>query len=92
MNRHRDGWIITEYGLTELKRALVSDKVGLATVCSIAVNGALLKASVPVNSKFGGVLQMRNHRPLRFVELIYYTGNSMAPSEIFIRAKMTTVS
>lgn len=169
MVRHRDGRIITEYGLAELKRALVSDKVGLAmsrietlafgtdfdpdtltgsipvnisffprasfrkalgvmksvfqaelcvsdrvlvadegermgdlvvpegmtgfaTVCSIAINGALLKASVPVNSKFGGVLQMHNHQPLRFIELIHYSGSSMDPSEIFIRARMTTVN
>jgi repressor of nif and glnA expression len=65
---------------------------GLATVCSIAVNAALLHANVPINSKFGGVLQMRDGRPLRFVELIYYTGSSLDPSEIFIRAGMTTVN
>jgi HTH-type transcriptional regulator, global nitrogen regulator NrpRI len=66
--------------------------VGLATVCSIAVNAALLHANIPINSKFGGVLQMRDGRPLRFVELIYYTGSSLDPSEIFIRAGMTSVN
>lgn len=67
-------------------------KTALATVCSIMVNGALLKAGVPVDSKFGGILQMRNHRPLRFVELIHYAGSSLDPSEIFIRANMTSVT
>ncbi|MEE8413513.1 MAG: NrpR regulatory domain-containing protein [Dehalococcoidales bacterium] len=66
--------------------------VGFATVCSIAINGALLKAGVPVNSKFGGVLQMSNNKPLRFVELIHYSGSSLDPSEIFIRAGMTSVN
>lgn len=64
---------------------------GLATVCSVAVNGALLKAGIPIDSKFGGVLQMRDNAPLRFVELIHYTGSSLDPSEIFIRAGMTSV-
>ena len=66
-------------------------KTGLATVCSIVLNGALLKAGVPVDSRFGGILQIRNHKPLRFVELIHYAGCSLDPSEIFIRAGMTSV-
>jgi len=65
--------------------------MGLATVCSIAVNGALLKAGVPMDSRFGGILQIRNHEPLRFVELIHYSGSSLDPSEVFIRAGMTSV-
>jgi repressor of nif and glnA expression len=65
---------------------------GLATVCSIAVNAALLHANIPINSKFGGVLQMRDGQPLRFVELIHYSGSSLDPSEIFIRAGMTSVN
>jgi repressor of nif and glnA expression len=65
--------------------------IGLATVCSIVINGTLLKAGIPMDSRFGGILQIRNHRPLRFVELINYTGSSLDPSEVFIRARMTSV-
>lgn len=67
-------------------------KTALATVCSVLVNGTLLKAGIPVDSQFGGILQLRNHSPLRFVELIHYEGSSLDPSEIFIRAKMTSVN
>ncbi len=67
-------------------------KVGLATVCSVVINGALLKAGVPVDSKFSGILQFRNSKPLRFVELIHYAGCSLDPSDVFMRAKMTSVS
>jgi hypothetical protein len=66
-------------------------KIGLATVCSVVINGALLKAGVPMGSRFGGILQIRNHKPLRFVELIHYAGCTLDPSEIFIRARMTSV-
>ena len=66
-------------------------KIGLATVCSIVINGSLLKAGVPMDSRFGGILQVREHKPFRFVELINYAGSSLDPSEVFIKAKMTTV-
>jgi len=67
-------------------------RTGLATVCSIVFNGALLKAGVPMDSRFGGILQLRNRTPLRFVELIDYAGCSLDPSTIFIKARMTSVS
>ena len=66
-------------------------KIGLATVCSIVTNGTLLKAGIPTDSRFGGILQIRNHEPFRFVELIHYGGSSLDPSEVFIRARMTSV-
>lgn len=66
-------------------------KIGFATVCSIIINGCLLKAGIPLDSRFGGVLQIRNHKPVRFIHLIEYAGSSLDPSEIFIRGKMTSV-
>ncbi|MGV8058531.1 MAG: DUF128 domain-containing protein [Smithellaceae bacterium] len=66
-------------------------KVGLASVCSILINGILLKQGIPIDSKFAGILQLKNGVPLRFVELIHYAGSSLDPSEIFIRGKMTSV-
>lgn len=79
-------------GGEQLGNALIPrGSVGLATVCSIIVNGALLKAGIPMDSRFGGILQMRGSKPLRFVELIHYEGSSLDPSEVFIRGKMTSV-
>jgi repressor of nif and glnA expression len=66
-------------------------KIGLATVCSVAINGVLLKAGVPVDFRFGGVLEVRNSRPRRFVAIIEYAGTSVDPSEQYIRARMTSV-
>ena len=67
-------------------------KVGLATVSHIVVCGALLRAGIPVDSRLGGVVQIRNHEALRFVDLIEYAGCSLDPFEVFIAAKMTSVS
>lgn len=66
-------------------------KIGIATVCSIVINGFLLKNGIPMDSKFGGILQMERGVPSRFVELIYYSGSSLDPSEVFIRGNMTSV-
>ncbi len=64
---------------------------GFATVCSIVVNGILLKSGIPMDSRFGGILQVKDAKPLRFVEVINYSGSSLDPSEVFIRGRMTSV-
>jgi hypothetical protein len=43
-------------------------------------------------SGFSGILQVRNNEPIRFVELIQYAGCSLDPSEVFIKARMTSVT
>ena len=66
--------------------------IGLATVCSIVVNGTLFRAGIPMDSRFGGILQLQNNQHWRFTELIDYTGSSLDPSEIFIASRMTSVT
>lgn len=45
--------------------------------------------TAPTHSSFGGLLELRNHKPTRFVEIIKYDGTSLDPLEIFIRGGMT---
>jgi repressor of nif and glnA expression len=66
-------------------------KVGLATVCSVAVNGCLLKAGIPAYARYGGLLQLRGGLPFRFVDLIEFSGSTIEPADIFIAGKMTAV-
>jgi repressor of nif and glnA expression len=68
-----------------------SGKIGFATICSAVVNGVLLKHGVPMESKFGGVLEIKDSKPRRFVAIINYAGTSLDPSEQYIRARMTSV-
>ena len=67
------------------------EKLGLATVCSASINGVLLKAGVPTDFRFGGVLEISHFQPRRFVAIIDYAGTSLDPSEQYIRAGMTSV-
>jgi repressor of nif and glnA expression len=64
---------------------------GLATVCSVTINGVLISKGVPVVSRFGGLLEMRQGAPVRFLDMIEYRGTTVDPLEMFIRARMTQV-
>ncbi|MCD4812654.1 NrpR regulatory domain-containing protein [bacterium] len=63
--------------------------VGIGTVCSVTLNGVLLTHGIPTNSRFGGLLEIQDKHPTRFVELIHYEGTTLDPLEIFIRSGMT---
>jgi repressor of nif and glnA expression len=65
--------------------------IGFGTICSVTINSILLKSGIPITSKFGGVLQIEDGEPSRFVALISYEGSSLDPLEIFIRSSMTDV-
>jgi HTH-type transcriptional regulator, global nitrogen regulator NrpRI len=65
--------------------------VMLGTVCSVTVNGIMLSERIPVTSRFGGLIEMRDGRPIRFVELVEYRGTTIDPLEFFINARMTRV-
>lgn len=63
--------------------------VGIGTVCSITMNGVLVAHGIPTHSRFGGLLELRESKPTRFVEFINYDGTTLDPLEIFIRSVMT---
>ena len=71
--------------------AVVPDgMIGMGTVCSITLNGVLLARGIPAYSSFGGLLEIRDSKPARFVEIIKYDGTSLDPLEIFIKGGMTS--
>ena len=66
-------------------------KIGFATICSVAINGCLLKSGIPAHARFGGLLQVRESQPYRFIDLIEYSGSTLDPCDIMIAGKMTDV-
>ena len=67
------------------------NSTAIHTVCSVTVNGIMLHDGVPVVSRFGGLVEMKDGRPVRFVEMIEYRGTTIDPLEIFVEANMTRV-
>ena len=75
----------------ELGGIVPNGMTAIATVCSVTLNGVLLRNRIPVESRFGGLLEIRGGKPLRFVELVSYSGSSLDPLEIFITGRLTDV-
>ena len=84
--------LIVAFEGEEIGRITVPEgSVAVGTVCSVTVNGALLKRGVPVTSRFGGLVEFRDGQPTRFVQLMEYRGTTIDPLEVFIGANMTRV-
>ncbi|MCL2116110.1 MAG: NrpR regulatory domain-containing protein [Methanobrevibacter sp.] len=66
------------------------NQVGIATVCSLSVDGVLINNGVMSIPKYGGLLEIGN-KPL-FLELISYNGSSLDPHEIFIFKNMVSIN
>ncbi|MFW6153676.1 MAG: DUF128 domain-containing protein [Planctomycetota bacterium] len=64
-------------------------KLGFCTVCSVTLNGVLLKHGIPITSRFGGLIELQDGAATRFAEMIHYDGTSIDPLEVFIRSGMT---
>ncbi|MDD4872678.1 MAG: NrpR regulatory domain-containing protein [Kiritimatiellae bacterium] len=65
--------------------------IAIGTVCSVTLNGIFQKEGIPVVSRFGGLLEIKDRKPIRFVNMIEYRGSTLDPLEVFIRADMTRV-
>ncbi|MCG7850064.1 MAG: NrpR regulatory domain-containing protein [ANME-2 cluster archaeon] len=66
--------------------------VGIATICSLTIDGVLLKHGIPIETKYGGIIEIDNEIPVRFTDLISYTGTSIDPIKIFLSKQMTDVT
>ena len=66
-------------------------KAGIATACSITIDGVLLKHGIPVRPKFGGIVQVRDRVPLRFADLLRYDCTTIDPLEILMSQELTSV-
>ena len=65
-------------------------KVGIATVCSLSIDGLLINNGIMSNPKYGGLLELAEN-PL-FIDLISYNGSSVDPHKIFIAKNMTSIT
>ena len=63
--------------------------IGLVTVCSVTLNGVLLKHGIPSHARFGGILELVDGKPRGFSHIIQYDGTTVDPLEVFIRSGMT---
>lgn len=65
--------------------------MGLGTVSAVTLNGVLLSQGIPVQSEFGGLVEIVGYEPVRFTDIIRYSGTSIDPVEVFIKGRATSV-
>lgn len=66
------------------------DQCGIATVCSLTIDGILTKNGISAVPRYGGILETDLKEP-RFIELTAYSGSSLDPHEIYLSKGMTSV-
>jgi len=66
-------------------------KICLLTICDLTMGGVLIRSGIPLFFKYGGLVQMVNGKPLRFVDMISYEGTTISPLELFVRSNLTSV-
>ncbi|MCK4884950.1 DUF128 domain-containing protein [Candidatus Bathyarchaeota archaeon] len=64
----------------------------LFTVCNLTLDSILIHSGIPLFFKYGGLVQVVNRKPIRFVELISYEGTTIPPLDVFVYRKMTSIS
>ncbi len=67
------------------------DHIAISTVCSVILNGVLLRHGIIMTSRFGGLLELHDGRPVRFSQIIHYDGSTLDPLVTFIKGRMTSV-
>ncbi len=65
-------------------------KAGIATVCSLTLDGILTNKGIAAVPRYGGILETGGKEP-RFIELTAYSGSSLDPHEIYLSKGMTSV-
>ena len=66
------------------------DKVGIATICSLTIDGLLINNGIMCNPIYGGLLELTE--PPLFIDLISYTGTTIDPHKIFLSKNMSAIS
>ena len=66
------------------------EKIGIATICSLSIDGLLINNGIMSTPKYGGVLELTE--PPLFIELISYNGTTIDPHKIFLSKKLTSIS
>ena len=63
---------------------------GIATVCSLSIDGILIKNGIMSNPKYGGLLELTE--PPLFIDMISYSGTTLDPHKIFLSKNMTSIT
>ncbi|MCD1294242.1 NrpR transcriptional repressor [Methanocella sp. CWC-04] len=82
---------VADEGEEILENDVPEGQVAFASVCSITIDGVLIKNGIPVNLKYGGIIKITDGVIQRFTDVIDYSGTSINPMSVFTSRKMTSI-
>jgi repressor of nif and glnA expression len=84
--------LILEEGSEILSSEIPVGSLGIATVCSITLDGMLMKKGIPVLTSYAGVMDVKEGQPTEFLDLIAYAGSSLDPMKVFMAHRVSSVA
>ena len=66
------------------------EKIGIATICSLSIDGLLINNGIMSNPQYGGLLELTE--PPLFIHLISYNGTTVDPHKVFLSKNMTSIT
>lgn len=67
-------------------------KVGICTVCSITLDGVMIRRGAALHPIGGGVVQIEHGTPRRFTDMVLYDATTIDPLELLVSQDVTDVS
>lgn len=74
-----------------INRVRNKDEIEVTTLCGTTIDGILLNEGIPSQLQYGGLLEIENHHPTTFTELISYKKTSITPLDAFANSNLTSV-
>jgi len=81
--------MILDEGETHSCGEIPAGCLGISTLCSITLDGMMMKKGIPVVTSFAGVVKVLDGHPVEFTDLIAYAGSSLDPMKVFMARKVT---
>jgi len=64
---------------------------GICTICTITLDGLLLRGGVPLHPIGGGLVEVEDRMPKRFTHMILYEATTIDPLEVLIAQELTSI-
>ncbi len=64
---------------------------GICTMCTITLDGLLLKKGVPIRSVGGGLVEIDDRMPRRFTHMILFESTTVDPLEVLVAQDLTSI-
>jgi repressor of nif and glnA expression len=68
------------------------NQTAIYTVCSVTFDGLLIQRGIPINPIGGGVVQIENRSPIRFIHMILYEYTTIDPLQVLNSQRLTSVT